>query len=183
MSTTIEITQPTSAVSIEVSIATPGPKGDPFAGGYAVIIDTTNQALVSPTASQAVKLGTSLESDGITLTTNKVIPSENGVYDINWSIQFVNTDNNTIRAAEVWFVVNGAPVADSNSRFDVPGAHNGNGHLIATVSLTISLDAEDELRLFWFASSQTVSIETLPARTNPTRPRTPGVILNVMQIR
>ncbi|MEN9885467.1 MAG: hypothetical protein RL758_45 [Pseudomonadota bacterium] len=183
MSTTIEILD-SSGVAVEVAIATPGEKGDPSAGYYASIIDTTDQALASTTAGQAVALGTSLEADGITLAGNAVTFSTTGVYSVTWSIQFANADNNTIRTADVWHVVNGAAIPDSNSRFDVPGAHGGkNGHLIATVNMVRTFNVGDDLQLFWVADSVTVSIETLAAEISPMRPGTPGVFLTVTQVR
>lgn len=183
MSTTIEILD-NSGVSVQVAIATPGPKGDPSAGNYGSFLDVTDQPMASITTAQAVAIGTSLESDGVTLSANKIVFSETGVYSLIWSIQFANTDNNTIHLADVWHVLNGAAIANSSSRFDVPGAHSGNnGHVIGTVNLVQTFAAGDELQLFWVADSTQVSIETIPTQTSPVRPRTPGVILTVTQVR
>lgn len=184
MTTTIEIQQNTASASIEVAIATPGPKGDPGAGLYGSFYDVTDQALQSATASQLVAIGSTFESDGASLNASKVVFSTSGVYSITWSIQFKNTENNAPRWADVWHVLNGNNIANSTSRFEVPGAHGGvMGHLIGTVNFVSTFNAGDQLLLRWVAESTTVSIEYLEAASNPSRPGVPSIILTVQQIR
>lgn len=182
MSTTIEILD-NSGVTVEVAIATPGPKGDPSAGAYIAAIDTGTDALASTTVAQQVQIGTAVEGDGITLVGNAMRFAEAGVYSITWSIQFANTGN-AVRWAEVWARLNGGDVANSGSRFDVASVKSGvPGHTIGTVNLVLTVAANDQLALWWVGEATTLSIETFGPGSNPTRPAVPGIIITANQIR
>jgi hypothetical protein len=153
-------------------------------GFYGSFLDTTDQPMANITQEQVVGINTTAESDGISIVSgNRITFANEGTYSLTYSMQFTNTDNNTIHYADVWLKKNGNNVAESNSRFDIPGAHSGlNGHLIGTVNYVFTVTAGDYYQLYWNADSTTVSIESLPADTSPTTPATPGIILTVAQV-
>ncbi|NDF99683.1 MAG: hypothetical protein EB101_12345, partial [Chitinophagia bacterium] len=99
-----------------------------------------------------------------------------GVYNLQFSIQFTNTDTQ-IHDVDVWAAVNGTNVDNSNSRFSVPNRHGGtDGHLIAALNLFLSMESGDYVELYWATTNTAVTIEHLPAAVSPTRPETPSVI-------
>lgn len=109
-----------------------------------------------------------------------ITPAQPGVYNVQFSLQFTNTDNNTIHEVDVWFRKNDADIPDSNSRFSIPGKHSGlNGQLVAALNFFVELDAGDNLEIVWHTDSSTVYIETIPAATTPLRPQTPSAIATV----
>lgn len=103
-----------------------------------------------------------------------------GIYNVQFSLQFTNTDLNKDHEVDVWFRKNDVDMADSNSQFSIPGAHSGhNGQLIAALNMFVELRADDDLEIVWHTSDSTVYIETIAAASNPIRPRTPSAIVTV----
>lgn len=103
-----------------------------------------------------------------------------GIYNIQFSLQFSNTDNNTIHEVDVWFRKNDIDIPNSNSRFSIPGKHSGlNGQLIAALNFVTDVAVDDVIEIVWHTSDSTVFIETIPAATSPIRPQTPSAIVTV----
>ena len=103
-----------------------------------------------------------------------------GRYNIQFSLQFTNTDNNTIHDVDVWFKQNDIDIPDSNSVFSVPGRHSGaNGQLVAALNLFVEVQAGDVVEIVWHTSSSNVFIETIPAQISPIRPSAPSAIVTV----
>ena len=103
-----------------------------------------------------------------------------GRYNIQFSLQFTNTDNNTIHDVDVWFKQNDIDIPDSNSVFSVPGRHSGaNGQLVAALNLFVEVQAGDVVEIVWHTSSSNVFIETIPTQISPIRPAAPGAIVTV----
>ena len=120
-------------------------------------------------------------STTITGVLNSLITFEySGVYNIQFSLQFSNTDLNTIHEVDVWFRKNDVDISDSNSRFSIPGKHTGlNGQLIAALNFFVEVQAGDVVEIVWHTDNSTVFIETIPAATGPVRPQTPSAIATV----
>ena len=103
-----------------------------------------------------------------------------GIYNIQFSLQFSNTDNNIIHEVDVWFKKNDVDIPDSNSRFSVPGKHSGlNGQLIAALNFLVEVTAGDVVEIVWHTDDSTVFIETISSSTAPVRPETPSAIATV----
>jgi hypothetical protein len=132
------------------------------------------------TGTYAIRPSQNVASTTITGTIkSKVTVAYGGIYNVQFSAQFVNTDNQ-IHDVDVWFVKNGTAIADSNSRFSVTERHGGvDGHLIAALNFFVDLDEGDYVEVYWRASDTGVLIETLAAASSPTRPLVPSVILTV----
>ena len=102
-----------------------------------------------------------------------------GVYNLQFSIQFVNTDSN-IPDTDVWLRKNGADVADTNSQFSIPNRHGSvDGHLIGALNLYAQLNADDYIELMWATSNAATTIQYIPTQITPTRPATPSVITTI----
>ena len=146
--------------------------------------DSTTQTAGTTTSSYVVTLNSAdPDNDGVTVTGgNKIVPTTPGNYNISVSVQLTNT---AVQAhdATFWFRKNGTDIADSASRVTVPSTHGGvNGHLIFYVDLALRLQAGDYIQIAWAVDNTAVSLETIAAGTTPVYPRSPSVIVSVVQV-
>jgi len=159
-----------------------GPRGGKYLNApYGAFQDGTNQTAANTTTAYAITFDTTDYANGITLSnTSRLNVSQGGVYNVQFSVQFKNTTNDT-QDAEVWFRKNGTDIAKSNSRFGLtPRKSAGDpSHIIAALNYFVDLAESDYLQLMWRPSNVGVSIEQYPAETSPTRPATPSVIATV----
>ena len=150
---------------------------------YGAFQDTTDQSLATITATGNITLNATDYSLGTSLVDGyKIKVDYSGLYNVQFSIQFVNTDNN-IHDIDIWFKKNNSNVAGSNSKFSVPNRHGGtDGHLIAALNFNIELAKDDYVSLAWATSSTAVTVEHLAAQTTPTRPATPSAIVTIQYL-
>jgi hypothetical protein len=150
---------------------------------YGAFQDTTDQSIATTTATANISLNTTDYSLGTSLVDGyKIKVDYSGLYNVQFSIQFVNTDNN-IHDIDIWFKKNNSNVAGSNSKFSVPNRHGGtDGHLIAALNFNIELAKDDYVSLAWATSSTAVTVEHLAAQTTPTRPATPSAIVTIQYL-
>ena len=150
---------------------------------YGAFQDTTDQSIATITATANISLDTTDYSLGTSLVDGyKIKVDYSGLYNVQFSIQFVNTDNN-IHDIDIWFKKNNSNVAGSNSKFSVPNRHGGtDGHLIAALNFNIELAKDDYVSLAWATSSKDVTVEHLAAQTTPTRPATPSAIVTIQYL-
>jgi len=156
-------------------------------GYYGSFYDTTNQSAANTTTAYPVTCDTPDGADGITLISgSRITFAHPGRYNIQFSFQFVNTDNNDLNPHEVniWFRQNGSDIANSNSRFSIPTKHGSyNGHLIAALNFIVMTTSDNEyVQIMWQTENTSITMETLAAGTTPTTPVTPSVIITAQQI-
>ena len=159
-----------------------GPRGGKYLNlPYGAFQDSTDQTAANTTTAYAITFDTTDYANGITLSnSSRLNVSQGGIYNVQFSIQFKNTTNDT-QDADVWFRKNGTDIAKSNSRFGLaPRKSAGDpSHIIAALNYFVDLAENDYLQLMWRPSDVGVSIEQYPAGTSPTRPATPSVIATV----
>ena len=166
-----------------------GPRGGKFLNlPYGAFQDTTDQNVTTTSNEYIISCNTTDYSNGVVLeSTNKFRVRNYGIYNIQFSIQFANADNQ-IQDVDIWFKKgsgSGAAsnIAGSNSKFSVPESHGGtDGHLIAALNFFLELQADDYVQLAWSSTDTDCGIEHLAAQTSPTRPATPSVIVTVNYI-
>jgi hypothetical protein len=113
---------------------------------------------------------------------SKVTVDYAGLYNMQFSFQFVNTDTQ-IHDVDVWFRKNGTNISSSNSRFSVPNSHGGvDGHLIAALNFFLDMDPGDFIEIMWHTDDTNISIQQLPTATTPTRPATPSAIVTMQYV-
>lgn len=164
-----------------------GPQGPIGTGGvlgfYGSFYDITTQTLASATTAQVIAIGSTAETNGVTIASgSRITFSTAGTYSVTWSAQFSNSGNQ-IHTADMWIRKNGSDLSDSNSRFDIPATKaSEHGHLIGTINYVLTVAANDYIQLYWSGTSTTLSLEVLPASTGPTRPRVPSIIVTATQV-
>ncbi len=144
---------------------------------YLAVQDSTDQTAASTTTAYAITYDTTDYSLGASLSnSSRLNVSYSGLYNLQFSAQFVNTDS-SIHDIDIWFRKNGTDIANSNSRYSVPNRHGSiDGHLIAALNFFIALQKNDYVEIIWSTDSTTVSLQSLPAGTSPTRPAIPSMI-------
>ena len=159
-----------------------GPRGGKYLNApYGAFQDGTDQTAANTTTAYAITFDTTDYANGITLSnTSRLNVSQGGLYNVQFSVQFKNTTNDT-QDVEVWFRKNGTDIAKSGSRFGLaPRKSAGDpSHMIGALNYFVDLAESDYIQLMWRPSDVGVSIEHYPAGTSPTRPATPSVIATV----
>ena len=124
--------------------------------------------------------------NGISIVSNsRITVSDEGLYLINFSIQYQNTTND-VQYVDIWFRKNGTDIANSNSQFSLPARKSSGtaSSLIAVTPFMVDLAANDYIQIMWRVSDVGVTIQHLPAVTaspgvTPAIPATPSAIVSV----
>lgn len=148
---------------------------------FGTLMSTTDQTAASTTVAYPITYSVVGLSKGISYQSGSQIKvAHDGIYNIQFSLQFVNTSNEP-QEIDVWFRKNGVNIENSNSVFAVPFKKNSgiHGHLIGSLNMIVDILSTDYVELVWRTTSMDVSIESLPARTSPTIPLTPSVIVTL----
>ena len=161
---------------------------------YGSFYDTSTQSITSTTTAYLVGINTTDLPDGISIQSgSKITVSKTGIYNLQFSIQFVNTDGSD-QNANLWLRKGWVTPSDAggsefdlpftNSQVTVPGKHGlVNGQIIAAWNYLLSLNAGEYVQLWWQAEHIGVALETIPAGATPVTPVSPSVIVTMMQIR
>jgi hypothetical protein len=115
------------------------------------ISDSTSQYI---TTASPFAFNTQDSSNGVYLSSNKMYFRNAGEYNIQFSIQFANT-NTAIQEAIVWLRKNGSgSISGTASKFSVPNKHGSvDGYIIAVANFFITVAANDYIELMWNASA------------------------------
>jgi len=159
-----------------------GPRGCKYLNApYGAFQDGTDQVAANTTTAYAVTFDTTDFSNGVTLSnSSRLNVAQSGLYNLQFSIQFKNTTNDT-QDADVWFRKNGTNIDKSNSRFGL-SARKSSGdpsHMIGALNFFVSLAANDYVQIMWRPSDVGVSIEHFAASSTPTRPAVPSAIVTL----
>ena len=159
-----------------------GPRGSKYINApYGAFQDGTDQTAANTTTAYAITFDTTDFSNGVTLSnSSRLNVSQAGIYDIQFSIQFKNTTNDT-QDVDVWFRKNGTNIDKSNSRFGMPSRKSSGdpSHVIAALNFFVNLATNDYIEIMWRPSDVGVSLEHYEAGTTPTRPAVPSVIATI----
>jgi hypothetical protein len=104
-----------------------------------------------------------------------------GIYNLQWSGQFRNTDTQE-HDVSVWLKQgNGAgaatDIANSTGFVSVINKHGGiDGHIITSWNYFVSMQADDYIQLWWSTNNAAVTLHYYPTQTGPVRPATASVI-------
>ena len=146
---------------------------------YGSFCDLTDQTAASTTTAYAVAFDTTELSSGVTLSNTSHLNVTNaGIYNVQFSLQFKNTDN-AGWDVDVWLRKNGAlNLANTNSRFHIEARKSAldPSHLIAALNIFVDMAANDYVEIMWRTQNTSVSLEHYAASTTPDRPAVPSAI-------
>ena len=103
-----------------------------------------------------------------------------GIYNYQFSAQFVNTDTKDWNI-DIWLRVDGADVFESATEVTVPSKHGqGNGAVAAAWNFFAVAEANSVIDLVWVTPSNTVFLNHQLAQSTPyVRPSIPSLITTV----
>ena len=143
---------------------------------YGSFYDTTNQNNDTGNVNY-MQLNTTSSNNNVTVVDGyKVTVTFGGVYNIQFSTQFIQTGGGT-HNMEIWLVKNGTNVADSGGIVTLTG--NNTKH-IAVWNYVEPLAANDWVALAWYSSNSGIDIVTLPSEGPG--PNVPSVIVTVVEV-
>jgi len=112
---------------------------------------------------------------------NKLYVTNPGLYNLQWSGQFQNTDTQ-LHDVSVWLRKGNdggtsSDIAGSTGFISVPNKHGGvDGHIVTGWNYFVSLNADDYIQLWWSTTNAAVTLQYYPTQTLPTRPSTASLI-------
>jgi len=148
-------------------------------GTFGSFYDSTTQTILNSTTANIVKITKTDTAIGFHIVSNRIISDSNGVFNLQWSGQFQNTDN-AENDVSVWIRKNGVNVVGSTGYISVPKTRASiYGHTIASWNYIIALSAGDSITFYWQATSNLVTLQHYPQQTSPTRPSTASAIVTI----
>jgi hypothetical protein len=135
---------------------------------YGAFSSTADQTLGAVNTPTAVTYTTTDAASGVSFSdSSRIYVAQTGVYNLQFSLQFANT-NTSIHNAFVWIRVNGVDVSATASKFDVTAKHGGSdGYIIAACNFYVPATGGDYIELMWASESTSVYIEAYAAQTSP----------------
>ena len=139
-----------------------------------------DQTAASANVAYVVELNNAASfNSGITIASStNVTVAAAGVYSVNASIQFANSDSSD-HDVTFWFTKNGTNIANSASKLTVPKAADG-GQALAQVTIFESLAVSNYVQLVWAPESTAVKLDYSTA--SGAIPEIPSVIFNMQRI-
>jgi len=140
-----------------------------------------DQTAVSANVGYVVQLNNAAPFNaGITIASStNVTVAAAGVYSVNTSIQFANSDSSN-HTSTFWFRKNGNNISNSASVISVPKVADG-GKTLAQVTIFESMSINDYVQLVWSVNNTAVTLDYSSA--SGVIPEVPSVILNIQRIK
>ena len=145
---------------------------------YGAFSSDQDQTTTANTAT-LMTLNTTDFSNGVSISSSKITVATAGVYNLQFSAQFQNTDNQ-IQDISIWLRQNGTNIVGSTGLVSIPARKSASAgeeaHQITGWNYYISMAANDYIEIYWSATLASVSIQYYAAGTSPTRPSTQSVV-------
>lgn len=140
-----------------------------------------DQTATSANVAYVVQMNNAADfNTGITIASStNVTVAAAGVYSINSSLQFANSDT-TNHNSTFWFRKNGNNISNSASVISVPKVADG-GKTLAQVTIFESMSISDYVQLVWSVSNTAVTLDYSAA--SGVIPEIPSVIFNMQRIK
>ena len=148
---------------------------------YAMLMSDEDQTSAGTTSENLISYNTPVFEYGIRVENNTRLKFDYpGQYLIIVNCQFTNRGN-AVAEFEMWAKNTGVNYPLSNVRFDIPARKSSEvwSHVVAVINgiFTVNDPETEYLEIAWWADSTDVFLEYYDARTSPTRPAIPSVIL------
>jgi hypothetical protein len=121
-------------------------------------------------------LNTTDFSNGVSINTSKITVEYAGIYNLQFSTQFANTNSN-VQDVYIWLRQNEIDIPGSTGFVSIPGSHGGtDGHAIVGWNYFLTMKASDYVEIYWSVPNVAVTIQHLAASGTPTKPSTQSVV-------
>jgi hypothetical protein len=145
---------------------------------YGAFSSDQDQSTTANTAT-LMTLNTTDFSNGVTIASSKITVANAGIYNLQFSAQFQNTDNQ-IQDISIWLRQNGTDIPGSAGLVSIPArksaAPGEEAHEIIGWNYYVSLAAGQYIEIYWSTTLASVTIQYYPASTGPVRPSTQSVV-------
>jgi hypothetical protein len=122
---------------------------------------------------------TDFSNGGVTISSSKITTAVAGTYNLQFSTQFQNTDNQ-IQDISIWLRQNGVDISGSTGFVSIPARKSASpgeeAHEIIGWNYYVQMQANDYIEIWWSTTDATVTIQHYPASTGPVRPSTQSVV-------
>jgi hypothetical protein len=142
---------------------------------YGAFSSDQDQTTTANTAT-LMTLNTTDFSNGVSIDSSKIRVANAGIYNLQFSAQFQNTDT-AFQDVYIWLRQNGTDITGSTGFVSIPNRHAGtDGHAIVGWNYFLSMNLDDYVEIYWSVPNVAVSIQHLAASGTPTKPSTQSVV-------
>lgn len=142
---------------------------------YGAFSSDQDQTAVANTAT-LMTLNTTDFANGVSIATSKITVATAGIYNLQFSAQFQNTDT-AFQDVYIWLKQNGVDIPGSTGFVSIPNRHAGtDGHSIVGWNYFVSMAVNDYVEIYWSVPNIAVTIQHLAASGTPTKPSTQSVV-------
>lgn len=150
---------------------------------YGAFSSDQDQSTTANTAT-LMTLNTTDFSNGASIDSSKIRVTYPGIYNLQFSAQFQNTDNQ-IQDISIWLRQGNdggtsADITGSTGLVSIPArksaAAGEEAHEIVGWNYYVSMQADDYVQIWWSTTNASVTIQNYPASTGPVRPSTQSVV-------
>ena len=145
---------------------------------YGAFSSDQDQTITANTAT-LMTLNTTDFSNQVSISSSKITVVNAGIYNLQFSTQFQNTDN-AIQDISIWLRQNGTDIPGSTGFVSIPARKSASAgeeaHEIVGWNYFLEMDANDYIEIWWSATNASVSIQHYPTSTGPVRPSTQSVV-------
>jgi hypothetical protein len=142
---------------------------------YGAFSSDQDQTAIANTAT-LMTLNTTDFANGVSIATSKITVATAGIYNLQFSAQFQNTDT-AFQDVYIWLKQDGVDIPGSTGFVSIPNRHAGtDGHAIVGWNYFLSMAVNDYIEIYWSVPTTAVSIQHLAASGTPTKPSTQSVV-------
>jgi len=145
---------------------------------YGAFSSSASQTATANTAT-LMTLNTTDFSNGVSIASSKITVTNAGIYNLQFSVQFQNTDNQ-IQDISIWLRQNGTDIPGSTGLVSIPARKSASAgeeaHEIVGWNYFVSMTAGQYIEIYWSTTLASVTIKAYAATTGPTRPSTQSVV-------
>ena len=145
---------------------------------YGAFSSDQDQSTTANTAT-LMTLNTTDFSNQVSISSSKITVVNAGIYNLQFSAQFQNTDNQ-IQDISIWLRQNGTDIPGSTGFVSIPARKSASAgeeaHEIVGWNYYLQMQANDYVEIWWSATLASVTIQQYPTSTGPVRPSTQSVV-------
>jgi len=152
--------------------------GQYLSNPYGAFSSNQDQTATANTAT-LMTLNTTDFSNGVSIASSKITVESDGIYNLQFSAQFQNTDN-AIQDISIWLRQNGTDIPGSTGLVSIPARKSASAgeeaHQITGWNYYVSMTAGQYIEIYWSTTLASVTIQYYAASTGPVRPATQSVV-------
>jgi hypothetical protein len=145
---------------------------------YGAFSSGVDQSATANTAT-LMTLNTTDFANGVSISSSKITVANAGIYNLQFSAQFQNTDNQ-IQDISIWLRQNGTDIPGSTGLVSIPARKSASAgeeaHQITGWNYYVSMAENDYIEIYWSTTLASVTIQYYAATTGPVRPATQSVV-------